>query len=107
VTHTRTAGFAVLPEEVALRLIGWAIDQVGDEGPVELAKLEALIVAMAPAKRGSKHKTRVRRTLAGALVTLSEREITVERAPPRRQKSHKRVALTTRRHGKPAAAKTR
>ena len=40
------AGFAVLPAEVALRLLGRAIAQVGDEGPVELGKLEALFAAL-------------------------------------------------------------
>ena len=35
--------FFELPEELALRLLGRAIDTVGDEGPVELGKLEALL----------------------------------------------------------------
>ena len=34
--------FAALPAEVALRLMGRAIARVGDEGPVELGKLETL-----------------------------------------------------------------
>jgi tRNA(Ile)-lysidine synthase len=101
------AGFAALPDEIALRLLGGAIDQIGDEGPVELAKLEALLAAILSANRGSGRPTRVRRTLAGALVTVSEREIAVERAPPRRKGSRDRVALTTRRHGKPGAPKSR
>ena len=37
-----TAQFASLPAEVALRLLGRAIAHTGDEGPVELAKLESL-----------------------------------------------------------------
>ena len=37
-----TARFATLPAEVAMRLLGRAIAHTGDEGPVELAKLEAL-----------------------------------------------------------------
>ena len=36
------AGYARLPAEIALRLIGRAVTSAGDEGPVELAKLEAL-----------------------------------------------------------------
>ncbi len=36
------AQFAGLPAEVGLRLLGRAIAHTGDEGPVELAKLEAL-----------------------------------------------------------------
>ncbi len=35
-----TARFADLPAEVALRLLGRAIAHAGDEGPVELGKLE-------------------------------------------------------------------
>ncbi len=40
------AGFARLPAEIGLRLIGRAVAQAGDEGPVELAKLEALKAAL-------------------------------------------------------------
>ena len=36
------ASYAQLPAEIALRLLGRAVARVGDEGPVELAKLEAL-----------------------------------------------------------------
>ena len=39
--------FARLPAEVALRLLGRAIVHAGDEGPVELGKLEALQNALA------------------------------------------------------------
>ena len=73
-----TSRFAQLPAEVALRLLGEAVTHTGDEGPVELAKLEALYDAL-------RHTdTRLRRTLAGALVTLSSDYLTVERAPARR-----------------------
>jgi len=73
-----TSRFAQLPVEVALRLLGEAVTHHGDEGPVELAKLEALYDAL-------RHTdTRLRRTLAGALVTLSSDYLTVERAPARR-----------------------
>ncbi len=73
-----TARFADLPAEVALRLLGRAIAHVGDEGPVELAKLEALYEALRQAH------SRLRRTLAGALITLETDRLTVERAPARR-----------------------
>jgi tRNA(Ile)-lysidine synthase len=73
--------FADLPAEVALRLLGRAIAWVGDEGPVELGKLEALAAAMAVASPG-----RFRRTLAGAAVSLADGRIAVERAPPRRDR---------------------
>jgi tRNA(Ile)-lysidine synthase len=73
------AQFAELPAEVALRLLGRAIAHSGDEGPVELGKLETLYDALKAAD------SRLRRTLAGALVTLAGGRLTVERAPPRRR----------------------
>ena len=76
--------FAGLPAEVALRLVGRAIARVGDEGPVELGKLEALVDALATALAPP---VRFRRTLAGALVTLGGGRIVIERAPPRRARA--------------------
>jgi len=73
-----TSRFAQLPVEVALRLLGEAVTHGGNEGPVELAKLETLYEALRQAN------SRLRRTLAGALVTLSSDYLTVERAPARR-----------------------
>jgi tRNA(Ile)-lysidine synthase len=77
-------GYAALPAEVALRLLGRAIAWVGDEGPVELGKLEALFAALALAGAGQE---RLRRTLAGAVVALGDGRIAVERAPPRRRRA--------------------
>jgi len=77
--------FFELPEELALRLLGRAIDTVGDEGPVELGKLEALLSALYSAGN-----ERLRRTLAGAIVTIAGGTLTVERAPPRRFRAVKR-----------------
>ena len=59
------------------------IDWHGNEGPAELGQVEKLYeeIGRAGAGRGD---GRFRRTLAGALVTLSDAKITVERAPPRR-----------------------
>jgi tRNA(Ile)-lysidine synthase len=73
-----TARFAALPAEVALRLLGEAISHTGNEGPVELGKLEVLCEALAQAR------SRLRRTLAGALITLESDRLLVERAPVRR-----------------------
>jgi len=73
-----TARFAKLPAEVALRLLGRAVAHAGDEGPVELAKLEVLYDSLRQAQ------SRLRRTLAGALITLGGDRLTVERAPARR-----------------------
>jgi tRNA(Ile)-lysidine synthase len=82
-----TAAFAGLPAEVGLRLLGEAVAHSGDEGPVELAKLESLYEALRQAR------SRLRRTLAGALITLDHDHLTVERAPARRR-------LAMRRQGK-------
>lgn len=84
-----------LPAEVALRLLGRAIGRVGDEGPVQLGKLEVMhgMLNGAMAAGG-----RLRRTLAGALVTLSGGRLTVERAP-RRSSRRSRKPLTPRERG--------
>jgi tRNA(Ile)-lysidine synthase len=84
-----------LPAEVALRVLGRAIVQAGDEGPLQLGKLEALHTAL---RAAMVDKVRLRRTLAGALVTHSGGRISVETAPPR-SKSRARGTLTTRQHG--------
>ncbi len=74
-----TAQFANLPAEVALRLLGRAIAHTGDEGPVELGKLESLYDSL------RETRSRLRRTLAGALISLDSERLTVERAPARRK----------------------
>jgi tRNA(Ile)-lysidine synthase len=81
---TLSAGFADLPAEISLRLLGRAIAQIGNEGPVELGKLEALHAALVAAITPKRRAARFRRTLAGALVTFAG-GITVERAPARRR----------------------
>jgi tRNA(Ile)-lysidine synthase len=91
-------GFAALAAEVALRLLGRAVARVGDEGPVELAKLEALFDAIceAWARRPSRYG-HFRRTLAGALATLDKDRLTIERAPARRPRpGGGRAAITMR-----------
>jgi tRNA(Ile)-lysidine synthase len=92
--------FADLPAEVALRLLGRAMAKVGDEGPVELGKLEALKTALDEAQNSA--ESRFRRTLAGAIVTLKDPQILVERAPARRRK-----VLTKRRPGRANSVKRR
>lgn len=85
--------YSGLPAEIALRLLGRAVNRMGDEGPAELAKLEALKSALDTAQMaGGK---RFRRSLAGAIVTLAGDRLTIERAPPRRGRP-----LTKRRGGK-------
>ena len=97
-------GYSRLPAEIALRLVGRAVAKAGDEGPVELGKLEALKAALDTARKAAQNggNERFRRSLAGAMVTLTESKIVVERAPPRRQTS-----LTTRRRGRAKAPKAR
>jgi tRNA(Ile)-lysidine synthase len=80
--------FCGLPDEIGLRVLERAVDSTGDEGPVELGKLEALFCALTDAIKGSlaapQDMARFRRTLAGAVVSLDRGELRVERAPPRR-----------------------
>jgi tRNA(Ile)-lysidine synthase len=72
------APYSLLPREVALRLLGLAIERIGDEGPVELGKLETLHASL------YRSRARLRRTLAGAMITLEGNELRIERAPRRR-----------------------
>ncbi len=86
--------FAAMPEEIRLRLLLRAIDQVGHEGPAELGKVEALLAALdrtaAESAAGSRAKpirARLKQTLAGALVSLIDGRIRIEPAPPRRPRT--------------------
>jgi tRNA(Ile)-lysidine synthase len=99
-------GFGRLPAEIALRLLGRAVGQAGSEGPVELGKLEALKAALDSAQTAG---SRFRRSLAGAIVTLSKGEIVVERAPSRRNSGTQTSikVLTKRRPGRAKASETR
>ena len=72
------AQFRDLPAEVGLRLLGRLIAHAGNEGPVELGKLEELYQAL------STSRADLRRTLAGAAITLRGEGLSVERAPARR-----------------------
>jgi tRNA(Ile)-lysidine synthase len=99
----QTRHFGALPAEVALRLLGRAVAFVGNEGPVELAKLEALYGAMTAKNLAG---ARYRRTLAGAMVTLTVDRLTMERAPAR-GRTARNAALTTHRRGRNGRRKTR
>lgn len=88
--------FARLPEEIRVRLLQRAIGGIG-EAPAGLAKVEALAKAIDVAGRDG---APLRRTLAGALVTLSAGRLTIVAAPPRRitsVKTKSRHALNSRR----------
>jgi tRNA(Ile)-lysidine synthase len=80
-------GFNDLPAELQLRLLDRAIAISGDEGPVELGKLERLHVALAGSAGAG---PRLRRTLAGAVITRAGGTWLVQRAPPRRRPARSR-----------------
>ena len=86
--------FQRLPEELRLRVLETAVNRIGDEGPVELGALEALSEALGNAiemSRGAAGRPKsFRRTLAGAIVTLRDGQVRIERAPPRRSRAQKR-----------------
>jgi tRNA(Ile)-lysidine synthase len=74
--------FCHLPAEVALRLLGRAIAGAGGQTAIRLGKLESLYEALA---RAHASKTlRFRRTLGGAMVSLTPSRLVLEPAPPRR-----------------------
>jgi tRNA(Ile)-lysidine synthase len=83
--HLDLPGYCDLPTEIALRVLGTAVATLGQEGPVELNKLEALLAAILAATTGPRPPLRLRRTLAGAMITLEAERLIVERAPPRRR----------------------
>lgn len=74
-------GFFLMPQEIGIRMLRDAVDAEGIEGPAELAKVETLYDGLVTAHLAGEA---VRRTLAGALVTLSEAALVVAAAPPRK-----------------------
>lgn len=95
--------FLNIPAELGLRLLGRAVGHVGDEGPVELGKLERLYERLVGGKRAAGEG--LRSTLAGAVVAMGEKGLTVERAPPRRRQRAPQ-SLNHRSRGAPATART-
>jgi tRNA(Ile)-lysidine synthase len=85
--------FAAMPEEIRLRLLLRAIDRFGQEGPAELGKVEALLSALDRAvaentgRSRSRPAPRLKQTLAGALVSLTNGRISIAPAPPRRRRA--------------------
>jgi tRNA(Ile)-lysidine synthase len=75
--------FIRLPAEVALRLLGRAIMHAAGAWPLRLGRLEALYDELAESDPARGRHNRVRRTLAGALITLAGERLTIERAPAR------------------------
>jgi tRNA(Ile)-lysidine synthase len=84
--------FAAMPEEIRVRLLLRAINRFGHEGPAELGKVEALLSALDRAVANetarTRHRTKLKQTLAGALVSLADDRICITPAPPRRRRPH-------------------
>lgn len=83
--------FALLPEEIRLRLLMRAINRLGHEGPAELGKAETLLAQLGRGfterlgkVRSTPSRARLRQTLAGALVSLEHGRLHIEPAPLRR-----------------------
>lgn len=79
--------FAALPAEIRVRLLMRAINRVGHEGPAELGKVEALAEAIGrtgSAQQSGSGGTRLKQTLAGAVISVAKGRIQVIPAPPRR-----------------------
>lgn len=72
--------FFALSEEIGLRLLVRALTSKASEGVVELGKAERLHAAIVAAQGEA---ARLRRTLAGAVVTLKQGYISIAKAPPR------------------------
>jgi tRNA(Ile)-lysidine synthase len=87
-TSFDAGAFAAMPEEIRLRLLLRAINRFGHEGPAELGKAETLLSVFdaALAESGRKGRLPLKRTLAGALVSLSRERISVAPAPARRRR---------------------
>lgn len=81
--------WAKAPAEIRLRLLGRLVAMTGEEGDVELGKLEACERAVM-AHHQARVPERFRRTLAGASITLAGDRLTIARAPPRRKQRSER-----------------
>lgn len=93
------SSFAVLPEEVRLRLLLRALNAFGHEGPAELGKVETLMAAldqaiaaggvaagrMAAGRAAANGRPVLKQTLAGALISLAGGRIHIAPAPARRR----------------------
>jgi tRNA(Ile)-lysidine synthase len=86
--------FIALPAEVALRLLGRAILHAAGESPLRLGRLETLYDLLAQSRSARRRYDRVRRTLAGALITLAGDRLTIERAPARSKPASRSGAAT-------------
>ncbi|UGY05823.1 tRNA lysidine(34) synthetase TilS [Bradyrhizobium quebecense] len=81
--------FAVMPDEIRLRLLKRAIDRTGHEGPAELGKVETLLAAVDEAVNQPlrQRESKLKQTLAGAVISVASGRIRISPAPPRRARS--------------------
>ncbi|HEY1637717.1 MAG TPA: tRNA lysidine(34) synthetase TilS [Rhizomicrobium sp.] len=81
--------FIAIPEEIRVRLLQRAIDRFGHEGPAELGKVEALLAALeqAGAQKAGGRRSKLKQTLAGAMISVADGRIRIEPAPPRRRRN--------------------
>ncbi|MGY3583370.1 tRNA(Ile)-lysidine synthase [Bradyrhizobium sp. USDA 4341] len=81
--------FAVMPDEIRLRLLKRAIDRTGHEGPAELGKVETLLAAVdeAVSRPSAQRESKLKQTLAGAVISVAAGRIRISPAPPRRARS--------------------
>jgi tRNA(Ile)-lysidine synthase len=89
-----TGDFYRLADELKVRVLRRVVDWAGDEGPVELGKLEKLCASVTEAIEDSHvllgKAPRYRHTLAGALISVAAGQLRIERAPARRRTASKR-----------------
>jgi tRNA(Ile)-lysidine synthase len=81
------SAFAALAEEIRVRLLLRMINKVGHEGPAELGKVETLLSAIDAAFTDGGKGIRLKQTLAGALVSLTQDRLRIVPAPPRRRRA--------------------
>ncbi|MGY3693129.1 tRNA(Ile)-lysidine synthase [Bradyrhizobium sp. USDA 3240] len=81
--------FAMMPEEIRLRLLKRTIDRTGHEGPAELGKVETLLAAVDEVVNRplGKRESKLKQTLAGAVISVASGRIRISPAPPRRARS--------------------
>lgn len=83
------AAFLGLSDEIRVRLLMRELNRVGHEGPAELGKAEAMVMALDRAA-GSKPPSAFRQTLAGAVVSIRRGRLQIEPAPRRKAGNSRR-----------------
>ncbi|MBI3701855.1 MAG: tRNA lysidine(34) synthetase TilS [Afipia sp.] len=81
------AAFLAMSPEIRIRLLLRFIDRAGHEGPAELGKVEAVLEQIDRAYLDANRKydsVRFKRTLAGAVISISRNRVEIEPAPRRR-----------------------